>query len=412
MTWNQYPLSSLAIEFINGGTPSTKVPTYWEGDIPWITGADVEDHIVINARKHINKLAVENSSTHIVPKDAVLLVTRTGVGKLAKAGCDIAISQDLTGIVLKKPIDPDYAIYAIKSKIKSLSRLQQGAIIKGLLRKDVEQLTIPVPALSEQRRIVEILDQADALRKKRAEADTIAEKILPALFYRNFGIPSTNSHNLPERKIDSLVVPIKRRNPSDDPEAVFKYIDITGVDGKLGGIIETKTLQGFEAPSRARQVVNANDVIISTVRPYLRATALVPDSLHNEICSTGFCVLRARNAYGYGFLYVLTRLSWFTEKLNGMARGASYPAVTDNDILNIHVPYKDDESYQKRFDSEVTLVLYSQRKRLLLSEKIESLFNVLLHRAFTGDLTARWREAHMKELLQEMEEQTQELKIK
>ena len=103
---NNYPKKKIGdiAQVTSGGTPSRDNPTYWDGDIPWITGADVEDRYVSSARKHINSDAVANSSTHIVPKNAVLLVTRTGVGKVAKAGCDIAISQDLTGIVLKTHI--------------------------------------------------------------------------------------------------------------------------------------------------------------------------------------------------------------------------------------------------------------------------------------------------------------------
>jgi type I restriction enzyme S subunit len=313
------------------------------------------------------------------------------------------LGADGSKVLLPKSIFiPKYLYYYFSTtKIPNLGYSRHSKVLREIL--------VPRPLLFEQRRIVEIIDQTEALRKKRAEADEVTEKIFSALFYRSFGNPNTNSHNLPERNIGSLITSVARKNPSDDPYSTFKYIDIAGVDGKRGSIMEPRSMQGFEAPSRARQVVRSNDVIVSTVRPYLRATALVPDDLHNEICSTGFCVLRAKNNYGYGFLYVLTRLSWFTEKLNGMARGASYPAVTDSDIFNIDVPYKDDELHLKRFDSEVTIVLDNQRKQLLLADKIESIYNVLLHRAFSGDLTAKWREAHMRELLQEMEKQDREL---
>lgn len=268
---------------------------------------------------------------------------------------------------------------------------------------------LPLPPLSEQRRIVEILDQADALRKKRAEADAKAERILPALFYRIFGDPATNPMGWDVIPIRSLVSKVDRRNPSDQPDVPFNYIDISGVDGILRRIVEVKTLLGAEAPSRARQVVEANDVLVSTVRPYLRATALVPSHLDNQICSTGFCILRAREDKGFGYLYVLTRLAWFTERLNERARGASYPAVTDNDVLNLYIPYPKDVNIVFAFDDLVSELVASQEQRLLSNKKIESLFSALLHRAFSGDLTARWREARMKELLAEMEEQARAL---
>jgi type I restriction enzyme S subunit len=270
-------------------------------------------------------------------------------------------------------------------------------------------VNVPLPPLSEQRQIVEILDQADALRKKRAEADTEAARILPALFYNMFGDPAKNPKGWSVVLIGELVEPIERRDPSAQPEEPFIYIDIAGVNGELGVITDAKTLIAAEAPSRARQIIKANDVIVSTVRPYLRATALVPVQYDNQICSTGFCVLRRKTGIGFGFLYTLSRLQWFTDQLNARARGASYPAVTDADIFNLSVPHPNDHDALKRLDRQVLDVLVLQDKRRAVAGRIDNLFETLLHRAFAGDLTIKWREAHMKELLQEMEQQNKTL---
>ena len=73
-----------------------------------------------------------------------------------------------------------------------LDRLSIVTGVPGLNRNDAYNCKISLPPLSEQRRIAEILDQADTLRKKRAEADAKADRILPALFVRMFGDPATN----------------------------------------------------------------------------------------------------------------------------------------------------------------------------------------------------------------------------
>jgi type I restriction enzyme S subunit len=409
MKWPEYPLADIVECFLSGGTPSTKIPEYWIGDIPWITGADIVDGEVILGRRFINKESIESSATNIVPKGSLLMVTRTGVGKIAIAPIDIAISQDFTGIILKKVIDSKFALAAIKFRMPILLAVQRGATIKGVTRSDVENLTIPLPPISEQRRIVEILDQADSLRKKRIEADAKAVRILPALFYKMFGDPMTNPKKYPLVTIGNLVEQIQRRNPSDLPDSIFKYVDISSVDGVSGRIKEYKALLGSEAPSRARQVIETNDVLVSTVRPYLRATAIVPAELDNEICSTGFCVLRAIEGKGYGYLYALSRLPWFTELLNSMARGASYPAVTDNDILDLRVPYPADNSKVRQFDDAIFQLIELQDFRRKSFNMLENLFETILHQAFLGDLTYKWREAHMKELLTEMELQVKTL---
>ena len=412
MNWPAYKLSDLTDRFISGGTPGTKVTKYWDGEIPWITGADFTEGEVILGRKYINEKAVENSATNVVPKGSILLVTRTGVGKLAIAPVDIAISQDITGVILKPQVNPAFLAAALKSKMPLLLSAQRGATIKGITRKDLEKLKIELPAYSEQQKIVEILGRADALRKKRAEADAIAERILPALFYRLFGDPGTNPKGWPVVPITELVDSIERRDPSLQPKEPFFYIDIAGVDGQLGAITGARKLIGSEAPGRARQIIAANDVLISTVRPYLRATALVPALYDKQICSTGFCVLRAKGSSGFGFLYTLSRLQWFTDQLTARARGASYPAVTDTDVLGLSVPHPNDGNSLESLDRQVLDYLLLKEKQRKVGTRIALLFEVLLHRAFSGDLTAKWREAHMKELLVEMEEQDRFLKTR
>jgi type I restriction enzyme S subunit len=90
-------------------------------------------------------------------------------------------------------IDPKYLLYYLKSPSYSL---QLKPLIKRAINQasisatNLKQTFVPLPPLSEQRRIVELLDQADALRKKRAEADAKAERILPALFIKMFGDPT------------------------------------------------------------------------------------------------------------------------------------------------------------------------------------------------------------------------------
>lgn len=119
----------------------------------------------------------------------------------------------------------------------------------------------------------------------------------------------------------------------------FRYVDISGIDGVTGSLTETRDILCSEAPSRARVSVRGSDVLVSTVRPNLRATALVPKSLDGEVASTGFCVLRAKQEVLPGYLYYLTRWPVFTSFLVARCTGASYPAATDRVVLSFSVPF-------------------------------------------------------------------------
>ena len=259
---------------------------------------------------------------------------------------------------------------------------------------------------TEQRRIVEVLDQADHLRRLRAESDTRADRILPALFLKMFGDPSTNPMGWPHAPLACLLSPVDKRDPREEPDKSFTYIDIAGVDGTSGEIVGTKILFGSQAPSRARQIVLEGDVLVSTVRPYLRATAQVPRNLDGQICSTGFSVLRAKKRIGRGYLYALSRTHWFTEQLMARARGASYPAVTNRDILGMRVPLPNDQVELGRCNYAVGAILENQRERKIARNRIDALFNSLLQLVFSASLTEPGNEARTAQLQREFKRQT------
>ena len=140
-------------------------------------------------------------------------------------------------------------------------------------------------------------------------------------------------------KIADLISSIARTDPASLAADTFDYIDISAVDNRTKRIRGISTVKTNEAPSRARQVVKPDDVLVSTVRPALNAVAMVPDRLSNPIASTGFCVLRARNDLldsNYLFNFVVSKP--FVQILTSRQRGGSYPAVSDEDILSLQVP--------------------------------------------------------------------------
>ena len=92
------PLGNLC-KFLNGGTPSKQISEYYNGDIPWITGTDINEPIVRSARSYITKEAIKDSATNFVSSGTLLLVTRTSVGKVAFAGMDLCFSQDITAVI-------------------------------------------------------------------------------------------------------------------------------------------------------------------------------------------------------------------------------------------------------------------------------------------------------------------------
>ncbi|WP_417889153.1 restriction endonuclease subunit S [Xanthomarina gelatinilytica] len=115
----------------------------------------------------------------------------------------------------------------------------------------------------------------------------------------------------------------------------IKYLDIGGIDNQKNLITSHKDYNWETAPSRAQQIVKVNDVLFSTVRTYLKNIAQVKHSIyHNEICSSGFTVLRAKeDILNPNFLFYKTLSSKFLNDLSKLQTGSSYPAVRDKDVF-------------------------------------------------------------------------------
>ncbi len=114
-------------------------------------------------------------------------------------------------------------------------------------------------------------------------------------------------------KLEEVCDEAKTSDPRLSPDTPFHYIDISSIDSTHKQIINTHTIIGRDAPSRARQVVKLNDVLVATTRPNLNAVALVPAELDGEICSTGFCILRSTSEIDPLFLFFFVQTDNFVK---------------------------------------------------------------------------------------------------
>jgi type I restriction enzyme, S subunit len=140
--------------------------------------------------------------------------------------------------------------------------------------------------------------------------------------------------------LGELVEPVETWSPEHDaPDETFTYIDLSSVDQDQKVIIGARKMPCEEAPSRARQLVKAGDVLVSTVRPNLNAVAYVPADLDGATASTGFCVLRPHPDKLHGrYLFHWVRTPRFIGEMVRGATGASYPAVSDRIVCKSRLP--------------------------------------------------------------------------
>lgn len=180
--WEVVRLGEVAIEFISGGTPSTSRPEYWNGNIPWMRSASISNRFVDSGEKYITEEGLKNSAANIVPKGNVLVATRVCIGNVAVNRIDIAISQDLTGVVLEEQkAFPEYVYWALRIVENKIRSLIQGSTIKGVLREDLKNIKLPLPLITEQQEIAEILSAVDGKLEKEWERKEKLEELKKGL---------------------------------------------------------------------------------------------------------------------------------------------------------------------------------------------------------------------------------------
>jgi type I restriction enzyme S subunit len=138
--------------------------------------------------------------------------------------------------------------------------------------------------------------------------------------------------------LGAVCASVSKVDPATFAKQQFRYVDIASVDGNAHALSDVALVDCDKAPSRARQLLKAGDTVFSTVRPYLRKIAFIPEHFDGEVASTGFCVLRPTGVINSRFLYYLVVGDWFIDQVTRKQRGVSYPAVRPSEVLEIPIP--------------------------------------------------------------------------
>ena len=152
--WTMVAVRDMCSDILSGGTPSTKKEDYWNGDIPWITSADIVDLKTAKPRKYITEVAIRESATNLIKKGNIIVVTRVGLGKLFRNYFDVCISQDSQGLIVKNGINADFLVYMLKDRVENFKQTSQGSTIQGVTKRQLSEIQIPLPPLEVQKEIV------------------------------------------------------------------------------------------------------------------------------------------------------------------------------------------------------------------------------------------------------------------
>jgi len=400
----------------SGGTPlRRKAGLYYGGDIPWVKSGELKDSVLLKTDETITKKGLEESSAKIIPAGAILIAMYGATaGKTALLGINATTNQAICNMQPNPEIvENKFLWYFLKSIIKELLQKRVGGAQPNINQQIIKKIAVPVPPISEQKRIVEILDQADRLRKLRAEADKKALRVRLALFIKIFGDPAKNPMRWKIGKLGDVIDETqygtsKRANTNGEGIPVLRMNNID-YDGHLH-LVNMKHVELSER-EQERYALTDGDILFNRTnsKELVGKTCLWCGKTPAVIASYLIRVRLNNTMVIPEFVWVYMNCPFIKQLLLNMSRRAIGMAnINAKELRDIPLILPGIKK-QKTFVEKSICIKQFREQRIESNENLNKLFNTLLYHAFTGDLTTSWRKAHMKELMQEMEIQAKAL---
>lgn len=387
MTYPMQPLSALG-RIQTGSTPLTAEEKYWGGDYPFVTPAELDKNfLIIDTPRTLSDEGVNQS--RLLKEGAVMVCCIGSLGKIGIAGRPLVTNQQINSIEFDETqVLPKYGFYACQTLKPKLLSMAPATTIPIVSKSKFGQLEIPVPPLSEQRRIVAILEQADILRAKRQEALARLDELKQAIFIEMFGDPATNPKGWPTTTIgallDSASYGTSEKSGSSGEFPVLRMNNIT-----RKGEVDLADLKYMDLTTseHERYLVKAGDVLFNRTNSaeLVGKTAMFREQ--TPMAYAGYLIRLRTNAnsdpeYLNGFMntpYTKRVLRGMCKSIIGMA---NINATEVQSITIAKPPLELQVQYRQRIGA---LLQVKGRHREFLTA-LDDLFSSLQRRAFRGEL--------------------------
>jgi restriction modification system DNA specificity domain protein len=349
------PLGDVVEKNYGGGTPSKAKEEYWGGDIPWASVGDLSNDLmeILDTRSKITPAGVSGSSTNVVPAGAVIVAIKIAPGKMKIAGVDLAINQDIRGLVLNDLMNARFLTYYFRT----LRFAGHGTIVKSITNKRLMDTEVPVPPMEIQEAIVEILDKFTNL-----EAELEAELEARTLQYEYYRSSLFNTLRNPETGVPTIAGLVKELCPE-------------GVEYRpLGEIADIGTGKSDKKDAQESGqypfYVRSKTILRSSKYLYDETAIVIPGEggvgeifhfvsgkydLHQRAYRVSFTVDEMNPKFGYYYIS-----SFFKEYINRHAVEATVKSIRKPMLVKFEVPVPPMEIQQRivdildRFDALTT----------------------------------------------------------
>ena len=254
---------------VSGSTPKTSVTSYWDGNIKWITPAELNEDTfyIMDSVRHITEEGKEKTGLSYLPTGTVILSSRAPIGKTAIAGCEMCCNQGFKNLICSDAIYNEYLYFFLKSKTDYLNSLGRGATFKEISKSIVESIEIPLPEVNQQKGIAEKFKKLEQLISLRKQQLTKLDELVKARFVEMFGDIS-NSRKVPMQDVCKIITDGTHQPPkfvlSGIPFLFVSNIVTNEIHYDAEKFISEETYNELIK----RTPIEVGDVLLSTVGSY------------------------------------------------------------------------------------------------------------------------------------------------
>jgi type I restriction enzyme S subunit len=319
--------------------------------------------------------------------DVLVCVVGATCGKL-NLGADCAIGRSVAAIRSNPALLNQGFLYAfLRGWTLRLRSGSQGSAQGVITREMLASIPMPLPPLTEQERIVKLLDEADELRKLRAQADRHTSDLIPALFNEMFGDPEHTPFTvkpLIESVVDDRPITYGILKPGPDIKDGIPYVRVLDIKQSRLHVEQLhKTTKEIAAQYR-RSMLRPGDILV-TIRGTVGRTCIVPDELTGANITQDTARLaivpRIEPIYVVEFLNTPWAQGWMNHRMQGQA----VKGINLGDLKKLPVPLPP-LPLQKEFAARVSEIRAMQAEQAVSRRRLDDLFQSMLHRAFQGEL--------------------------
>jgi type I restriction enzyme S subunit len=342
--WEQVRLGDV-VSYIKGKKPTEMAEECKENYIPYLSTEYLRENKSTKFARISKEVVLVNN------EDLLLLWDGSNAGEFFLGRKGVLSSTMVIFKLKEKRCVRRFLFYSLKTKENYIQGQTKGTGIPHVDGGVLNSLHIFLPPLPEQKKIAEVLSTIDHAIEEVDESISKTERLkkglMQELLTKGIGhneFKETEIGGIPK---DWRIVEMKDvadinkelRDPRRElSNKNFFYIDIDSIENETGIIKNLREIIGREAPLRARRKVRYNDVIMSTVRPYLKAFAIIPNLYDGQICSTGFAVLSCKEKILPKFLLYILFSKSLVSQFNKEMVGAQYPALNSSQVKKLKIP--------------------------------------------------------------------------